>query len=288
MTNNFFLNKHSHYKILLFLCFGLTATLSSQISWAQTTIKTSLLVAQQSSQNLKITSIIHNGSDRPLTPADILTIEMKGTAGVEASFLVIGDKQRVQEIPAREIAPGVYQTRIPVSPQQRILEGAIVGRLQQGTQVVYSAASQAFSYDRGVANGSVFPLSLQPPTTNSQNILQSAPSLASVNSNLQLQFTSHNNGDEIDPYGFKIQGQTNPNAMVKITVTSKLPLVGNFIQVEGDTLIDRTITANTEGIFQLTIPPTTTAPSGLQYIIDAVAISNNQTSQPTQLTLVQP
>ena len=288
MINNFFLNQNSYCKTVVFIPLVLTAISISQISLAQTTIKTNLFVAQQSSRNLEITSIIHNGSDRPLTPEDTLTIEMKGTAGVQASFLLIGDKQTVQEIPAREIAPGIYQTKIPVSPKERILEGAIVGRLQQGKKVVYSAASQAFTYDRGVANGSVFPLSLQPPTTKPQTALQQEQSVATVNSNLRPQFTSHNDGDAIDTQGFVIHGQTQPHAMVKITVISKLSLVGDLIQVEGDTLVERTVTANPEGIFQLAIPPTKTAPSGLKYIISAVAISNNQTSQPTQLTLVQP
>ena len=274
----------SRYKMV-----ALTATLFailpiSSVGLAQTTVEENWLIAQQITRSLEIESIIHTGVDRALNPGEILTITMKGTTGVQASFLLIGDKHTVREISAKEIAPGTYQSKIFISAKERIVEGAVVGRLQRGQQVIYSAASQAFTYSRDIAskpNIIVSPEDVQTRFTPES-------SAVTPNKKLRPQFTSHRNGDAIDNNGFMLQGQTQPHAQVKITVTSKLPLIGELIQLQGDTLIDLTIQANSQGIFQLEIPPTNTAPSGLKYLINAVAMLNSQTSESTQLTLVQP
>ena len=288
MTNNVSSIYNHFYKIA-----ALSATLFaimpiSSVGLAQTTIEADWLIAQQTTNILEIESITHTGVDRALNPGEIFTITMKGTTGVQASFLLIGDKHTIKEISAKEIEPGTYQSKILVSAKERIVEGAVVGRLQQGKQVVYTAASQPFTYTRNIAGNDNI---IRPPqllTENSQTPFQQRPLVATLDKSLRPQFTSHSNGEAIDNNGFVIQGQTQPHAEVKITVTSKLSLIGEFIQLEGDTLIDRTVKANSEGIFQLAIPPTHTAPSGLKYLINAVAILNNQKSEPTQLILVQP
>ena len=285
MTNNVLLGEKNHvYKIAAFTAVVLTLISIPSVSFAQTTREAGGLIAQQTVNRLKINSITHNGVDNPLIPGEALTIKMEGTAGVQASFLLIGDKHSVREIRAKETEPGIYQTKIPVSPKERIIEGAVIGRLQQGKQVVYSAASQAFTYSRERANTPGFLLFPPPSTADSQP----EQLIATVNSNLRPRFISHSNGDPIDTSGLVIQGQTQPRAIVKITVTSILSLVGELIQIEGNTLVAQTVKANSEGIFQLEIPPTQAAPSGLKYIINAVAILNSQTSEPAQLTLVQP
>ena len=287
MTNNVSSIDNHLYKLAV-LTANLLAIISiTPVGLAQTTTETDYLTAQQATKNIEIESVTHNGIDRALNPGEILTITMKGTTGVQASFLIIGDKHRVREITAKEIAPGTYQSRIPISAKERIVEGAVVGRLQRGKQVVYSAASQAFTYSRNIARPPAI-VSPPSPSNNSPTPLQPRSLTATNNKNLRPQFTSHRNGDAIDNNGFVIQGQTQPHAKVKITVTSKLSLIGELVQLQGDTLLDRTIQANSQGIFQLEIPPINTAPSGLKYFINAVAIVNSQTSEPTQLTLVQP
>ena len=285
MTHNVSLTYNHFYKLATLAATILAITIISPVSFAQTTREKEWSTAQLTTQILEIKSIAHNGVDRAINPGGILTLTMKGTPGVQASFLLIGDKQTVREISAKEIEAGTYQSKIFVSPKERIVEGAVVGRLQRGKQVVYSAASQAFTYSRSMASE---PVSLPTSTDNSPTPCQSRLSVATSQKNLRPQFTSHRNGDAIDSNGFVIQGQTQPHAQVKITMISKLSLVGELIQLQGDTLIDRTIQANSQGIFQLEIPPTNTAPSGLKYLINAIAIVNSQTSEPTQLTLVQP
>ncbi|MDJ0632361.1 MAG: hypothetical protein QNJ34_04130 [Xenococcaceae cyanobacterium MO_188.B29] len=278
-------NQFLKVAILTTTIFSITPIFS--LSLAQTTIETEWLIAQQTTKSLEIGSITHNGVNRALNPGETLTITMKGTKGVQASFLIIGDKYTVREVSAKEIEPGTYQSNIIVSPRERIVEGAVVGRLQRGKQVLYSAASQAFTYSREIANNPNSPESPQLPTENPST--SSPPQANTTDKNLcPPKFTSHRNGEIIDNNGFLIQGKTKPHAKVKITITSKLDLIGELLQFEGDKLIDQTIKANSEGMFQLAVPINSTAPSGLKYIINAVAILNNLKSEPSQLTLVQP
>lgn len=243
---------------------------------------------QQTTTKLEIDNITHDGVDRALSPGEVLTITMKGTSGVQASFLLIGDKQTIREIRAKEIAPGTYQGRIIVSVRDRLVEGAIMGRLQQGRRVTYSAASNAFTYSRDRANNT----NQIPPSTSFNSPTESAPnpSVTAINQDLRPQFTSHRNGEEIDTNGFILQGQTQAHAQVKITIMSQFPIFGNIVQIEGNKLIEQTVRANSEGVFQLPIPPVpvSSTPSGLKYLINAVASLNNQTSPSTELTLVQP
>lgn len=264
-----------------------TVIVISPVSWAQTAIEAERLTVQQTIKSLEIENITHDGVDRALNPGEIFTITMEGTPKVQASFLLIGDKQTIKEISAQEIAPGTYQSKIFISDKERTVEGAVIGRLQQGKQVIYSAASQAFTYSRDIARSHNLVEPRLSLTEDAQTFLPSQPSVT-TNKNLRPQFTSHRNRDAINNNGFIIQGQTQPHADVQITVTSKLSLIGELIQLEGNTLIDQTVKANSQGIFQLAIPPTNNAPSGLKYLINAVAMFNSQTSEPTKLTLIQP
>ena len=284
-------NALSIYFKIVVLTATIMAILSiSPVSSAQRTTEAEWQTTEQrpKSLSLKIESIIHNGVNRALNPGEILIITMEGTPGVQASFLLINDKNTVREISAQEIAPGTYQSKILVSVKERVVEGAVMGRLQQGRQVIYRAASQAFTYHRNIARTPQVIKPSLPSTEVDQNVFPPQASGMEINKHLHLKFTSHQNREAIDTNGFVLKGQTQPHADVKITITSKLPLIGELIELKGDTLIQQTVKANSQGIFQLAIPPTHTAPSGLKYTIDAVAILNNQTSEPTQLTLVQP
>ena len=253
----------------------------STITLAQTSIEVERKTAEPNHKNLEIKNITHDGVDRALNPGEFLTITMEGTAGVQASVLILGDKHTIREIRAREITPGTYQSKIPISPRERIVEGAVIGRLQRGRQVVYSAATNIFTYNRN----EIIPATPSPYVPNES---EGNSATSNINPDLRPQFVSHRNGETIDPNGFILQGKTQPYAQVKITITSRLPLLGEFIQIEGDRLIEQTVKANNRGIFQLPIPPIDTAPSGLKYLISAVASLNNQTSESTQLTLTQP
>ncbi len=257
------------------------------VTLAQTSTDLERATRPQNTKNLEIERITHDGVERALNPGEILTITMEGTSGVQASFLIIGDKHTIREVRAREITPGTYQSKIPISPRERVVEGAVIGRLQRGKQVVYSAASNIFTHNRNRASieNNNPPASPSPYVPNES---ESNSATREINPDLRPQFVSHRNGETIDPNGFVLQGQTRPYAEVKITISSRLPLLGEFVQIEGDKLIEQTVRANSQGIFQLPIPPVDTAPSGLKYLITAVASLNNQISKSTQLTLTQP
>ncbi len=221
--------------------------------------------------------------DRDRLTSDMaLTVTIKATPGVVASVLLMADKHTVREIIAKEISPGIYQGTIYFDSNTRIVEGVIMARLQYGTQVIYDVVD--------------FPVSVTLAQTDDTCSVQNSPSALfsncdsispqlPVNSQIPLSFISHRNGEIVNSDNLLIMGKTQPNAKVNIKVNSSLPLIGNFIELEGDILVKKTINADREGNFSFMIPQAIKTVSGLKYIISAIAISEAQTSKSVKLTL---
>ncbi|MCS7226972.1 MAG: hypothetical protein NZ821_08280, partial [Gloeomargarita sp. SKYB31] len=104
---------------------------------------------------------------------------------------------------------------------------------------------------------------------------------------LQPRFISHQDGDEIRTRGFTLVGQTRPQAVVQIRVTSQVPFLGGVITVAPQTLVNQEIVADANGRFEVSVPWRGIVPAGAEYRVRAVARSGNETSLPTELVLVQ-
>ena len=224
-------------------------------------------------------------SDRDRLTSDMpLTVTIKATPGVIASVLLIADRHTIRETIAKETSPGIYQATIYFDSNTRIVEGVIMARLQHGTQVIYDVAdfpvSVTLSETEDTCTVGNSPLGL---FSNCDLISPQLP----VNSQIPLSFTSHHNGEIVNRDNLVIKGKTQPNAQVNIKVNSSLPLIGNFMELEGDTLVNKTINADREGNFSFIIPQGIKTVSGLKYTISAIAISEAQTSKSVKLTLQQ-
>jgi hypothetical protein len=228
---------------------------------------------QQPQAALKITSVTHNAASESLGPGSTFLATINGTPNAKASVLMVADGKTVQTLPAQEVSPGVYVATLNVNKNNLVNEGIVVGRLQDQNQTLYSAASQGATFSASATTA-------QAPSTT-QTAAASRPLLPV--------FTSHKNGDKIASRGFTLAGRTQPGASVQVTVTYKLPVVGGFINIDvgGGTLVDKTVTSNNQGNFQVEVPPPSASVSGIQYTVQAVAKNKQQTSQPVQLTLTQ-
>ena len=250
------------------------------VAVAQTNPESIPSTTESTVKTIKINSISHSISNRTISVGETLSVTIEGTAGAVASVLILGDKQTVREYKAQETTPGVYIAKIVLTRRDRITEGAIIARLQQGSQVVYGAAERVFAVSPNRGNS---------VTSFSDSTQNSLDSVTPTNNDLSIPLTivSHQNGEEVANGGLTIKGQTQPSAEVQVKVTSSLSLVGNIIQVEGDTLIDRIVNTDNEGNFTIAVPQNPSAPKGLQYNIEAVAFWQDSQSKPVQLTLIQ-
>ena len=235
-------------------------------------------VALAQDNRLSIDKIESNVAGSRIAIGDTLTVEFSGTPGVNASILLVGDKQKVREYQAQEIAPGLYTSKIILHQSDRITEGAILVRLQQGSQVVYRSLEQAFT----VLSPRQTELSQTPQ--DSQKV---TPDVIAT-SDLTLEFTSHQDEQIIEPGKVIIlQGQTAPNAEVQIAVTTNKTLIEGIAVIQGNTQINRLFLADKQGEFQIKIPQEANAPKGLRYEITAVARMQASQSNLIQLTLIQ-
>ncbi|MCU0536600.1 MAG: hypothetical protein MUD14_22155 [Hydrococcus sp. Prado102] len=230
---------------------------------------------------LKITSVTHNAASESLGPGSTFLATINGTPNAKASVLMVADGKTVRTLPAQEVSPGVYVATLNVNKNNLVNEGIAVGRLQGQNQTLYSAASQGVTFSASATTA-------QAPSTN-QTPTTKPPQTAAASRPLLPVFTSHKNGDKIATRGFTLAGRTQPGANVQVTVSYKLPVVGGFINIDvgGGTLVEKTVTSNNQGNFQVEVPPPSASVSGIQYTVQAVAKNKQQTSQPVQLTLTQ-
>ncbi len=264
--------------IILYVPLGITQTVTESLV-PKIEEYTYTLAAVKSHATLQIISITHQGNKTSLTSDQSLTVKIKATPGVDASILLLADKYIIQETTAREISPGIYQATIDFDSNTQIVEGVIMARLQHGKQVVYQSENTPFSVTRVNPEGTCTIGGSQ--LIPNCNLGSDIPGVGTI----PLNFTSHHNGEVVNGNNVVVMGETQPNAQVSIKVSTFLPIIGDIVKLEGETLINKTIIADGEGNFSFAIPQTNKNVSGLKYNIDAIAIVEDQTSKSVQLTL---
>ncbi|WP_353673996.1 hypothetical protein [Synechocystis sp. LKSZ1] len=230
-------------------------------------------VVQQPQASLVIDAVTHNAANQPLGPGATFLATITGTPRAQATILLIENGRGIRSLPVQEVSPGVYVGTLNLTAQDQIQEGIVVGRLQRNNQRVYAAASQGVVFSPNAGSGDVPSGHPSPPVTN--------PTA------LRPVFTNYQNGDRITSRGFRLQGQTRPNAQLTIRVTTSLPVLGGFLDLANSTLVDQTVIADNQGNFQIQVPPPANFSRGLRYLIRATASQGNQTSPPVELTLIQ-
>jgi hypothetical protein len=236
---------------------------------------------QQPRAALEISSITHNAAGTLLGPDATLLVTMNGTPGADGSVLLVEDGETVRELDTQETSRGVYVARLTVAEGDRVDEGVVVGRLANQGQVTYAVASQPVAFNPSAVGIVAAPETVEDNTDE----LTSTESGATAAMSLKPTFTSHDDGDAVRGRSFTIAGTTRPNASVDLNVTATASVLGlvNF----GGTIVERTLTADDEGEFELQVSVPRIATAGTEYTIRAIARSDSETSEPTEITLTQ-
>ncbi len=219
---------------------------------------------------LQLNAVTHNAVTG-LTTGATFSVTLNGTPGGQAAILLVENGQAVRELTARETSSGVYTASLRVGAGDRLNEAIVIGRLRGQGQTVYGAASQAAAFNVASAP--------QPPV-NPTPLPEPEPVFE-----LQPRFTSHQDNDRVGTQGFTLVGRSRPNATVQVRVVLRASVLG--IGLDGQTLIDETVTANANGRFEAQVPSSALAglPAQLQYRVQATATDGNETSPRTDLTL---
>ncbi len=241
---------------------------------AMRTVQWSFRVQPRQGQ-VKINNISHNADSQPLGPGSTFLATVNGTPGSQATVWLVREGRAPEALPTQEVSPGVYVATLTVRTGDVFRQGAVVGRLQRNDQLVYGAAAQPVEFVNTVTSTPVPPVGTTPSPTN--------PGATP----LQPRFTSHKTGDEIRTRGFTLVGQTRPQAVVQIRVTSQVPVLGGVITVAPQTLVNQDVVADSNGRFEIAVPYRGVVPTGTEYRVRAVGRSGNEASAPTELTLVQ-
>lgn len=223
-----------------------------------------------------ISSVTHNATE-PLAQDATLLTTINGTPGAQAWVLLIENGQRLRELPAEEVSPGVYVATYSLQGQSAVGEAIAVGQLQQGEARILAAAPQPVR------------ISATATATDSVQTEDLDATAADTNSagGLKPQFTSHSSGDRISDRGFTLVGQTLPNAQVEIKVTASTSVLGGVVNVGSTRLVEETVTADGNGEFRVEVPSPLVIGSGTRYQAEALARLGDQTSSITQLMLEQ-
>lgn len=232
---------------------------------------------------IEITAITHNGADQPLGSGASFLATIDGTPGASASVLLVQNGETVRTIPATEVSSGVYVASVTVGASDAVSEGILVGRLNQGNQVVYSVASQSFAFSPSATTTGVSQSQTSSDAQSTTAVSQSEQIP------LSLDVTSHsNNGSVSGSSGFTLAGTTAPDATVTVTVTASAPTVGGFLSIGSDqTLLDSTrATVDGEGMFSISVPRPSILQGGTQYDVSVTATRNGET-EVVNLTLIQ-
>lgn len=231
--------------------------------------------------SLALTAVTHNGATQPLTSGDTFAAELRGTAGANASILLVQNGQTLRTLAATETASGVYRVTLPVGSNDRVTEGVVIGRLERSGRVVYSVAPQAFAFNPAQTTAQV-------EQTQTTGTVTNTPTTAAQP--LTVELTSHqNNGAVNAANGFTFTGKTLPGANVVVTVVSEAPsALGGLIRLGGgSTLLDRTpTTVRPDGTFSVTVPRPPVVQRGMRYQI-TIQADHQDASRIMNLTLVQ-
>lgn len=226
---------------------------------------------------VQINSVTHNASNGPLNTGSNLRVTINGTPGAQASVILVEDGQVVREFSARETSPGVYVLNLGVERSDRTNEGIVIGRLRRQNQTVFAAATQPVAINVPGNSGTPTPPNRPSPNPGSPNPGQEA--------DLKPRFTSPNPNDRVGNQGFTLVGRTRPYAKVKVQVSASTSVLG--VNLGGQSLVDREVTADSNGTFRVDVPAAPLPVPGLRYRVQATATDGNQTSAPTELNLRQ-
>jgi len=240
-------------------------------------------VVQQPQAALNISSITHNAASTPLGAGSTFLATINGTPGASAAVLLLANGQAVREIPAQEVSSGVYVATLNLSAGDQLREGVVVGRLQRQGQTIYGAAAQAAAFN---------PSSTSTPVTQvpqgSSGVTQTQQGGTATATALKPTFTSHQDGGTITSQGFTLVGQTQPGALVRVRVFSRLRALGGIVSIGGDTpLVEQEVRADAQGRFEVPVPRPAVISAGTQYRVEAAATNGVQVSDTTTLTLTQ-
>jgi hypothetical protein len=231
---------------------------------------------QQPQAALEITSVTHNAGGVELGAGATFLITINGTPNARASVILLAEGKTVRELTAEEVSRGVYVATVTVPQRQAIREGAVVARLQRGERVTYSAASQPFSFNPNAISEQLPEdgTGLDRPGTGTANTLEPV-------------FTNYQDGDRVTGRGLVLMGQTLPNARVEIEVISQVSILGGIVNIGGNSLLKRIVTADRNGNFQVQVPQPSSPTAGMRYIVRAVASDGRNLSRAVTMTLIQ-
>ncbi|MDX2273256.1 MAG: hypothetical protein NW237_15085 [Cyanobacteriota bacterium] len=222
-----------------------------------------------------IDSVVHNAANRALAAGEIMLVTVKGTPASKVNVYLVQDGQKVQNLTAQEVDPGIYVVNALIESKDTTKEGILIARLENSGQVKFATAEQAVRLVQGATAG------VQRLTTQEVNA-----SLAQqlTGNQLQPQITNYRDGDRISGSSFVLQGKTLPNASVQVKVNAENNL-GGIISAQR-TLVNQSVQANSQGIFSITITPSVPA-AGTVYRVEMKSTANGQTSPTVSLQLVQ-
>ncbi|WP_041763422.1 hypothetical protein [[Leptolyngbya] sp. PCC 7376] len=223
---------------------------------------------------LDITAIYHNAVDAALTTGDTFNAELRGTPDATASILLVQNGNTLKTIEAKETTAGTYRISMPIGSGDRVSEGIVIGRLEKAGQVAFSVVDSPFAFNpTAVGSGAVV----------TQEITSDSPQTALITETVEpltLEVTSHSDGDTISSNtGFTLEGQTNPDADVRVTVVSEAPsILGGFLSIGSETtLLNRSrAQVDSTGKFQIVVPRPAIVNEGQQYSITVVAELDDQ------------
>lgn len=225
---------------------------------------------------LEIESVTHNATNAALGSGSTFLATITGTPNAQATVIVL-DGNTMRRLPTQEISRGVYVATLNLSSRDRITEGVVLGRLERQGNVIYGAAEQAVAFQPGATQ--VTPVTesggQQQPTTQ--------PTQPTSFANLKPTFTNYNDGGSITSQGFTLNGTTEPNARVRVTVIAvdPTPFIGGRNQ-----LVNRTVQSDANGTFSVAVPRPLILNGGIRYEVEAIATKEGQSAE-TSLTLQQ-
>ncbi|WP_008319205.1 hypothetical protein [Leptolyngbya sp. PCC 6406] len=211
---------------------------------------------------VEIASITHNAASSPLGPNTTFLVTINGTPGSQGSVLLVRDGQTVQTLPVQEVSAGVYVATLTVTPNTRLAEGVVVGRLRREGQTSYAIAPQPAVFT-ATATATTGPSTVveQPGKPNT------AVPLAPV-------FTSPTNNSTVGGGSFTLVGQTRPGATVDIQVTGSTSIFG--LASVGQTLLESQVTADANGVFQINVSLGLLSGRGTRYTVSATASQDGE------------
>ena len=249
----------------------------------------------------EIESVSHNGSDAEIARGETLLVTVNGTPQSRVTVFLVKDGSQLQSLTASEVSPGVYVASKTVGANDLAAEGIILARLERQEEVRFATAEQPLALvseaeidaeqvsvetvgeDEGRGNGNGRGNGRGGGRGNRD---RSTPSTAALTPEaLEPQVTSHQNGDRISGSSFTLAGTTAPNADVEISVVATNSL-GGFIATER-ALIERTVQADADGNFSLSISSGPLSPSGTVYAVELTGEAGGITSRTTTLELIQ-